>query len=64
MKIVLIENCVEHSADFIIYKRDEDLTIFLLCVQMRSYHGKNLLKNLVFPIATSAILKEEVPMVL
>ena len=64
MKIVLIENCVEHSADFIVYKRDGDLTVFLLCVQMRSYHRKNLLKNLVFPIATSAILKEEVPMVL
>ena len=64
MKIVLIENCVEHSANFIIYKRDGDLTVFLLCVQMRSYRRKNLLKNLVFPIATSAILKGEAPMAL
>lgn len=46
MKIVLTENCVEHSANFIIYKRDGDLAIFLLCVQMRSYHRKNLLKKL------------------
>ena len=36
----------------------------LLCVQMRSYRRKNLLKNLVFPIATSAILKGEAPMAL
>ena len=27
MKIVLIENCVEHSANFIIYKGDGDLSL-------------------------------------
>lgn len=64
MKIVLIENCVEHSANFIIYKGDGDLTVFLLCVQMRSYRRKSLLKNLVLPIDTLAILKGEVPTVL
>lgn len=57
MKIVLIENCVEHSANFIIYKGDGDLTVFLLCAQMRSYRRKSLLKNFVFPIDTLAILK-------
>lgn len=64
MKIVLIENCVGHSANFIIYKGDGDLTVFLLCVQMRSYRRKSLLKNLVLPIDTLAILKGEVPTVL
>lgn len=64
MKIDLIENCVEHSANFIIYKGDRDLTVFLLCVQMRSYRRKSLLKNLVLPIDTLAILKGEVPTVL
>jgi hypothetical protein len=27
MKIVFIENCVEHSANFIIYKGDGDLSL-------------------------------------
>ena len=40
------------------------VTVFLLCVQMRSYHRKNLLKNLVFPIDTSAIFEREAPMAL
>ena len=53
MKIVLTENCVEHSADFIIYKRDGGLTVFLLCVQIRSCRRKKLDKKLAEKLGVS-----------
>lgn len=40
MKIVLTENCVEHSADFIIYKRDGDLTVFYFAYKCKVIAGK------------------------
>lgn len=40
MKIVLTENCVEHSADFIIYKRDGDLTVFYFAYKCEVIAGK------------------------